>query len=80
MFKKSKTKSQSVQDLRTLREIEENLESFTGFDPEDGPISAESFHPERSHLKENDETQNIGRFKNGRIMQFSIAFEAIQQI
>ena len=56
MFKKSKTKSQSVQDLRTLREIEENLESFTGFDPEDGPISAESFHPERSHLKENDET------------------------
>lgn len=50
MFKKSKTKSQSVQDLRTLREIEENLESFTGFDPEDGPISAESFHPERSHF------------------------------
>ena len=51
IFKKSKTKSQSVQDLRTLKEIEENLESFTGFDPEDGPISAESFHPERSHFK-----------------------------
>ena len=74
MFKKSKTKSQSVQDLRTLKEIEENLESFTGFDPEDGPISAESFHPERSHFKKKMMKLILVDL---RIEEFSIAFEAI---